>query len=185
MRGVALDFVISKVAMSVCALFVASLLGPALANSQHHDTDSELEDIIVRLARVVSAAMIDGLEADAAQHLPRTISGEAIRVDLRSDSFIAVSESERASCQLCAAIHLWIWNGSGLRSSVLDELDRTHSMVSAVSGDVVKVSTRWVPIDSTPTLLTFVWIERPSGGQSLLAISSIASANALTSSDVL
>ena len=180
-----MDFVISKVAMSVCALMVASVLGPILVSYDDHGASTELDMVVLKLSRSISAAMVEGLETVFRLSLPTTSSGSVIRLEARSGGLLASSNDENVICRPCADLHLWDWNGSAMTSSEVDSLDLAHKERVAVSGDIVIAATRWIPIDSTLSLLAFVWMTKPSVAHSFAEISSTPSASAWTSSAVL
>lgn len=180
-----MDFVISKVAISVCALIVASVLGSVLADSQHSSDKIELEDMMRRLCGSISAAMLGGVETDIAFPLTATSSGARVRLEVRAECLLLSSETEMIVGHPCADLHLWRWNGSDLKSSALAQLDLACGYGVATSGQTIVVSTRWLLLDSVPTLLAFASISQQDWVQSLEAMSSTASAKVPTSSAVL
>ncbi|UCE90935.1 MAG: hypothetical protein JSV90_05780 [Methanobacteriota archaeon] len=180
-----MDFVISKVSMAVCALVVASALWPALLYG-HDATDRvELEDLVWGLCESLANAMVKGLETDIELSLHTTASGALIRLEMRPESVMMSSGAATVVCETCSELHLWPWNGSVLESAEVERLDLAHGTCVAVSGDTVMVSTRWVPLDSVPTLFAFAWTTRYGPAQSPAVMSSTASASASTSSVVL
>jgi hypothetical protein len=185
MRGAALDFVISKVAMSVCALIVASILGPVLVGNHHPGDEAELECMMTRLCGSIATAMLSGVETDIVFPLTTTSSGSHIRLDVRTESLLLSSETEMALGHPCTDLHLWRWNGSDLRTADVAQLDLLCGCGVAATGQALMISTRWALLDSAPSLLAFASISQLDGIQSLEAMSSMASASATTSSTVL
>ena len=180
-----MDFVISKVAMSLCALIVASVLGPILVSVNDDGDRVELDAFVTNLSRAISMAVVAGLETNCELSLPTTSSGDEVHLELRPGGLLISSEDERVVCRPCTKLHLWKWNGSALTSTEVERLDSTHRESVAVSGDTIIAATRWIPVDSTPTLLAFVWTTKPYNAQSFAEMSSTASASAWTSSIVL
>ena len=156
-----MDFVISKVAMSICALIVASVLGPILVSVNNDGGKMELDWFVMRLSQAISTAVVEGLETDFELSLPTTSSGDEMHLEVHRGGLVISSAEGVAVCRPCTELHLWSWNGSALTSSDVEKLDLAHRESLAVSGDVVIAATRWISLDSSPALLAFVWITGP------------------------
>ena len=176
---------ISKVAMSVCALIVATAVGHALIEGRAADDKAELEGVLRVLCDGVSTIALRGVESDLDFPVPRTADGDVLRLEISVYAMILRSANIAVVAHPCTPLHLWEWNGSEVRSSAIADLDGSHGPLEASSGEVVRLQTRWVVVDSSPKLLAFVSVYEVPCRQSDEAMSSTASASESTSSAVL
>ncbi len=146
---------ISKVAMSVCALMVATALGPAIIGGMMSAGDGELDDMMTRLCDAVSTVTLTGADTGFDFPITATSAGDRIWLEVRTHSLVLRSTEDVVVAHPITALHLWQWNGSAMRSSAIYQLDQAHCCVVATSGDNLSVSTKWVSVDSSPTLMAF------------------------------
>ena len=176
---------ISKVAMSVCALIVATAVGQALIEGRNAGDKAELEGVLRALCDGVSKMALRAVEGDLDYSVPRTSDGDPLRLEICVHAMMLRSSNLAVVAHPCTPLHLWEWNGSEIRSYDIACLDNLHRLTEAGSGDVVRLQTRLVVVDSSQTLLAFASVQDSPWDQSDEAMSSSASASASTSSVVL
>lgn len=151
-----MDFVVSKVALSICALLVAGVLGSLYGDGALRDVRGELEGVARDFLSVASAALDAREECLASWEVPRLSGGEMVSVALSMDH-VRVSTS-LALFMIAApfAMHTWSWNGTSVNESAVAELDASAPGVAASSGGVITVRTMIVDVGNDRELMVFV-----------------------------
>ena len=142
--------------MSVCALLVVSVLGGALAQDRFVDRDGELESILWDFCSVLDWALGTGSEATMLWAVPWLSTGHEIRMTLSSDLISLTSGDSRALGQPPSPMHTWVWNGTELNQSVVDDLDAGSEDIALRSGESVEVGARYLIFENELKPLVFV-----------------------------
>ena len=153
-----MDFVVSKVAMSVCALMVVSVLGGILEQDLVFGGGSELETIVKQFCSLADRALMSGSDAEVGWTVPSLADGT--RIELRVEKRIVTGEAdgERSMTQPMSDIHTWTWDGRALNDSTVDKLDDASAGIIAMSGESVALEVRAVMLENEPKMLLFVFI---------------------------
>ncbi|MDH3365385.1 MAG: hypothetical protein OEM29_05220 [Thermoplasmata archaeon] len=153
-----MDFVISKVGLSICALLVMSVLGQSLYGPESSSDRDALDSIIERFDDLLRTCAEVGGEVDHLYHVPYLPGGSAIAMTFRPGGIIAGSDNALACAETCYPLHLWDWNGSDLNLSIVDELDRVCSQLESESGDRLRIEMRTALVQSVATTMVFISI---------------------------
>ena len=151
-----MDFIISKVVMSVAALLVASILAGVLSPDVFTDTDSELERVLTGLSSIVGRAVMSASEITMTWTVPFLSSGGEVVVTVHNSILSCSSGGESAFVQPTSDFHTWSYDGSMLNMSTLQALDRSTGHLEWCSGQKIMVSTEFVQFDNGPRLLVFL-----------------------------
>lgn len=156
-----MDFVMSKLGLSVCALLVVSILGEAFAEPMADRERDELVGVAERLNRLISALLASGGEATYVYLVPSLSTGSGISMTITTNRLELASPSAKAVASPLCAIHLWQWNGTELNHSEMVDRDASCAPVVALSGDNLLIAMLLVPVQGVTTTLVFMELENP------------------------
>jgi hypothetical protein len=157
-----LDFVMSKVGLSVCALVSASVLGTVLADSELDERRQELREVLQRMCDLVSSAATAGGDSVRAFRVPSLSTGEPIKATITNDGTCMSSGPLSVIEHPCSQVHLWRWDGRDLNESVVTELDRSYGETTAVSGDLLDIFAMSMDMDGVYRVLVFILAAGPT-----------------------
>lgn len=149
-----MDFVVSKVVMSICALMVVGALSGCLA--PFADTGAELEDIVGTFCGLVDRAVMSGSAASLAWEVPFLADDQRMTFTVHRGVVTAECCSERATGQPLTGVHTWRNTGASMNISGLSLLDAASDPLTAGSGAALLLVTDLVLLDGLPTYLAFV-----------------------------
>ncbi|HEX9908058.1 MAG TPA: hypothetical protein VGB78_06270 [Thermoplasmata archaeon] len=150
-----MDFVVSKVALSVCALI---LMGSVLGVFQGQNLlgqDDDLRDIAANFARLAESLLSQSSQALVAWEVPFSVWEEVIDIELGGDLVSVSSHEGFAVVQLSKAIHTWRWNGSGVNMTELRDLDSEAPELRVSSGTVIELAAILIPVENEQTTMLF------------------------------
>lgn len=150
-----MDFVVSKVAMSICALLVVGVLSGALDSQDSGLLTDELDAMVAQVCSLIDRAVLTGAEASLTWSVPLLASGGEVTFSIHSGTVRADSEGRGCARQPVSGVHTWTWNGIGLNESAVRAYDSSSSPVELASGDDLVLSTELVILDGEPTTLAF------------------------------
>jgi hypothetical protein len=151
-----MDFVVSKVAMSVCALLTMLVLTQAYGPGAFADEQGDLERILAEFCSTASAPVLAGTECALGWTVPCLPDGGTTWITLERGTVSVSSESGSVWGRPGVAIHTWHWNGSVLNDTAVSGLDSGAETISACSGQVLVVCSAAVEFDDGTRLLAFV-----------------------------
>lgn len=150
-----MDFVVSKVAMSVCALLVIVVLSGAIESQDRGLLADELDAIVTQLCSLIDRAVFTEAEASMRWSVPDMASGDSVTVSIRGGIIRAASGGQECAGQPLSGVHTWTWTGVGLNESTIHALDSSSESVELTSGEGLVLSTELVLLDDEPTVLAF------------------------------
>jgi len=180
-----MDFVVSKVAMSVTAILVAAILAGALDERRFMDQDGEIARVLGEFTSLIEDINGANAEADLAWSVPMMPTGAELRIAVDGNLIIGESGGFRAVARPMCAFHTWLPTTVCLNGSIVDDLDRSAPVLEAVSGQVIRIVVAELVVDSAEELMVFVLCAHQEPAENLSAKSLTASVNTSTSSLVL
>lgn len=180
-----MDFVASKVGMSICALMVSSILVAVHDDTRAADLERELDGLACGLAEDLSSALLGGVESRIVDKVPWLSTGEAVDLAVGSASLLLRCGNAVACVGLAHDVHLWQWNGTCLEDGEVEALDSEASPLALSSGDIFETTVEEVTVNGVDVLMLFVHPARLADGQNLSAMPLTASTSASASSTVL
>ena len=150
-----MDFVVSKVAMSICALMVVGALAGVFDRDAFVQRDHELSGVLDRLSSVVDRAAISSSEFTTGWRVPLSSDGSPIMISIRAGSVSAESGGRTAVAQPACDLHTWSWDGRGLNSSAICEMDASSPQLRFESGMTILIRAIMVTLDNEPRYLVF------------------------------
>lgn len=150
-----MDFIVSKVAMSVCALMVAALLAGAFSSDRLYDRSSEVELVLREFCGTADGALKTGKECTVGWQVPFASSGDAITISVRHNRVSASADDELAILEPLSPIRTWEPVTRQVNLTTLDELDNQAPEASFRSGETVELSTILMTIEDKTALMVF------------------------------
>ena len=150
-----MDFVVSKVAMSICALMVVAVLAGVFDRDAFVDRDHELSGVLNRLSGLVDRAATSSSEFTTGWRVPLLSDGCAIVISIRAGAISAESGGRTTMTQPACGLHTWNWDGRGLNSSSICEMDRSSPQLRFESGMTILIRTILVTLENEPRYLVF------------------------------
>jgi hypothetical protein len=150
-----MDFVISKVVMSICALMVAGILGGMFSANPLLDPKGELESIADDFCSVADSAAVSTATLIMTWTIPFTSSGGSIHFELDRSIIRLESGSDKAVVRPVCDLRTWNCEGATLNSTELEALDRNSPKLVADSGDILELGSRTVILDNENRDLVF------------------------------
>jgi len=154
--------VISKVALSICALLVVSVLGSAFGQDIFLKDQDELSRILTDLADTIERRAWSTCESTVTWSLPFLVDGSRVELEVSSSGLIARSGGRACAVELSCGVHTWHWNGSALNETIVEALDASSPGIRSVSGQTLEVETKAVCYENRSTMFAFVR-SSPSG----------------------
>lgn len=154
--GLLVDFVVSKVAMSVCALVVVGVLAGVVDNEKFTNCDQELAEVLERFSGLVDRAAMCAFGFATGWTVPLSSDGSPIDVSIHAGVVRAESGNRVASLQPSCELHTWWWNGSRLNLSSIRALDESSPRLDFVSSEMILVRTIEMTVENELRHLVFV-----------------------------
>jgi hypothetical protein len=151
-----MDFVISKIGMSICALLVVSVLGQSLYESSSSGEMDALDGIVRLFDHLLYSCVKAGEDVDCIYRVPHLPDGSAVFMTFHPGGVIASSEDARVHTETCCPLNLWDWNGDELNQTMLGEMNRDCEPIETASGDGLLIEVRCVPVQSVSCRMAFV-----------------------------
>ena len=151
-----MDFVVSKVAMSICALLVVSVIGGVLGDNALFRNADELDSVLNDLSTTLDASAWSGCETEIVWMVPFLSDGKNIDISV-SDFALTASAGQKSSVlkPVCDP-HTWVWNGTALNRSSLTVLDAEAPTVRTCSGLVLDIKTCVIAFENQDAVFVFV-----------------------------
>lgn len=151
-----MDFVVSKVAMSVCALLVVGVLGGLINGTTTIEEEHELSAVLDDLRELVERTGRTGAQGTIHWTVPSLSTGGEVSLQLTCRLLRASCEGHSAVERPSCPIHTWAWDGTMLNSTVIVELDRAAPALEAVSGQLLVLHPELVLAENDEVQMLFV-----------------------------
>ena len=151
-----MDFIVSKVAMAVCALLVVAVLAGLFTESALIGGDSGSEHILDEFCELADRAAMG--EASIVWEVPFLPSGEGVTISVHKGT-VLVESSEGVAARLPAfGLHLWRSDGRCLNESMVTALDDGAGSLIFESGQMVEIVSQIHTIENEARALVFVYM---------------------------
>jgi hypothetical protein len=150
-----MDFVVSKVALSICALLVVAVLGNVYGQGAFRDIKRELEGVAMDLVSTTSAMFEALTECQMSWDAPRLAAGEEISVEVSQGSIRVSTDSSSATIATPLVIHTWRWDGLPLDIVIVQNLDADTPPTVVRSDGTIILSTSLIPVGTELQLMVF------------------------------
>lgn len=151
-----MDFVVSKVVMSICALAVAGVLSGTVRTALSPDPDRELDAVLAMLEDTLDALEMSGCEGAVEWLVPTPPSGRTVTVSFGHGLVLLRTDDHYRAANVSPTLHTWSWDGDHLNVTTIDDLDRFARAVTGSSGETIAISAVRILVEDEPELLFFV-----------------------------
>jgi hypothetical protein len=150
-----MDFFVSKVALSICALLVITILSGVTDRDRFMDDGRGIEIVLQDFCDVADRAFGERSEGIVLWKVPVLSTGNEIELTL--DHGVVHSQWEGISIarQPQCYLHTWRWDGSALNESTVGDLDKDSGRLTASSGESIILITVYVLFENDHRLLVF------------------------------
>lgn len=150
-----MDFILSKVAMSACAILVIAIIGGMFGEGSLLSPEGELKKVVDGLCSIVDQIALSRAEGTVSWQVPFTSGGETIIIRLDGMLMRAESGACKEVVQPAIKIRTWTYDGCPMNASQLAELDNKCPILEARSGHSVNLESRLVALDNQDRLFVF------------------------------
>lgn len=150
-----MDFVVSKVSMSVLALFAVSVLYGIYGGDMLTDTEGDLERILSRFADEAVWPSARGVETSISWAVPGLPDGGTVWLVVGGGIVEAHAGGTVVAAPLPEEVHTWSPTGTSLNSTAAASLDETSARLRAFTGQRVAVTSEFIVVDNASTLFVF------------------------------
>jgi hypothetical protein len=151
-----MDFIISRVVMSICALLVAGVLAGAVSLPLFEGADAELRGIVEGFCRTADNVAGSFSEVELVWTVPSLASGATVRVTVDCELVTADYAGSQAVASPSCKIHLWEWDGTMLNLSRVEALDEGSAPILTRSGDSILLESIIVELEGLRQPMLFV-----------------------------
>ena len=154
-----MDFFVSKVALSICALLVITILSGVTDTDRFVDDRRDIETILQGFCDVVDRAFGERSEGSVVWTVPALPTGDGIELTIERGAVHCQWDGRSIVRQPQSYLHTWRWDGSALNESTVGELDKNSSRLMASSGESFILTTTYVLFENDHRLLAFASAE--------------------------
>ncbi len=151
-----MDFVVSRVAMAVCALLVLSVLSGLYGHDRLADREAELEQLLRSFCATADRIARSGAECVVEWRVPYLSVGEAVVVTVNAGLVRASSGGTTVFSQPSVELRTWTLQDRHLTEALLQDLDAASDEVCAGSGHALVLRSCAVVVGGDASLLVFV-----------------------------
>jgi len=150
-----MDFIVSKVALSVCALMTAGVFYGIYGGDMMRDVEGDLERILTRFADETVRPSVEGAESRTVWEVPCLPDGSIVWIVVGGWTVEAHSGTALAAIQLPEEVHTWLPTSHALNSTVVEAFDDESARIRACTGQHVTVRSMEVDLDNSEALMLF------------------------------
>jgi hypothetical protein len=154
-----MDFFVSKVALSICALLVVTILSGVTDRDRFVDDGHGIETVLQDFCDVADRAFGERSEGTMLWTVPVLSTGNEIELTLDHGIVHCQWHGRSIVRQPQCYLHTWRWDGSALNESTVGELDANSCRLIASSGESVLLTTAYVLFENDHRLLVFAYPE--------------------------
>ena len=151
-----MDFIVSKVVMSITALLVVSILAGLVSPDKLVDLDTDLVRVLDDLSSIVGRTAMSASEVTITWAVPFLTTGGEVLVTVHHSILSGSSGSQRVRVQPIFELHTWSYDGSMLSTSTIHTLDNSSEDVECRSGQKFTICTASVLFENGSRLLLFL-----------------------------
>jgi len=150
-----MDFFVSKVVLSICALLVVTVLSGVTGRDRFMDDRHEIKTILQDFCDVADRAFGERSEGTVLWRVPGLVAGGEIELTLDRGAISCQWHGGSIARQPQCYPHTWRWDGSALNESTVRDLDKDSGRLTVRSGDSILLTTAYVLFENDRRLLVF------------------------------
>ncbi len=150
-----MDFYVSKVALSICALLVVAVLGEATDPGRFVDASCEIDAALGDLCEIAGRGARGPSEGMVTWTVPALSDGDGLKLVLCHGLVTCEHRGRMFVREPRCYIHTWAWDGSGLNDTTLAGLDDGSPPLVVCTGDDLFLTTVEVMLENESGLMVF------------------------------
>lgn len=151
-----MDFIVSKVMMSICALTVVSILGGLVGPDIFTHPEAELSGILKSFHACVRSTAHSGPGSRITWAVPTLTDGSSVAMSIHTNIVRCASDGEQRASSSDIDLHLWTWDGEPLNDTRMAWLDGEAPVVMAKSGEMLVIACERVLVENDLRNLEFI-----------------------------
>jgi|GEM_PF-1255249 len=151
-----MDFIVSKVAMAVCALLVVMAISGLFAGNGITGGDRGFERILDEFCDLASRAAAG--QSSMFWEVPFMTDGESVTMTVHNGTVLVESAYGAAAREPASGLHIWRSDGRALNKSAVSSLDTAAGSLAFDSGSTVEIVSRLVTYENEPRAFVFVHV---------------------------
>ena len=151
-----MDFIVSKVVMSITALLVVSTLAGLLSSDKFTDPDTDLARVLDDLSSIIGRIAMSSSEVTITWTVPFLTTGGEVLVTVHHSILTCSSDGKNARAQPIFELHTWPYEGTMLNTSTIQALDNSSEDIECHSGQKFKICTASAQFENGSRLLLFL-----------------------------
>jgi hypothetical protein len=149
-----MDFIVSKVAMAVCALLVITVLAGLFTEGALLGGDNGFEHILDEFCELAERTAMG--EAFIAWDVPFLPSGESVTISIHKGTVLVESNEGAAARKPACGLHLWRSDGRCLNESMVTALDDGAGSLIFESGQTAEIVSQILTFENEARTFVFV-----------------------------
>jgi hypothetical protein len=152
-----MDFVVSKVAMAICALLVVAVLAGVFSEGALVGRTRGFEHILNEFCDLIERACAKGSEGSIAWSTPFLQSGESVTISIHKGTVLLESAEGSDARRPSHGLHLWHSDGRPLNLSMVEALDECAGCLTFESGQDMNIVAESVTFENERHIFVFVY----------------------------
>ena len=153
-----MDFIVSKVAMSICALLVASALSGVFGDELLFSRANELDSILANLSTTIERSAWSNSEGTTVWKIPFLSNGDTVVISIQGSNLRASSSEKSEMMSIGCEAHTWAWNGTSLNSTSVKALEESSPPIESCSGHGFQIEAREVRYENGNAMFVFMGV---------------------------
>ena len=152
-----MDFVVSKVAMAICALLVVTILAGVFSEDAFVGRPRGFEHILSEFCDLTERTCARGSVGSIVWNTPFLPSGESVTVSIHKGTVLVESTEGSAARKPSQGLHLWRPDGRPLNLSMVEALDEGAGCLTFESGQDMNIVAESVTFENERRIFVFVY----------------------------
>jgi hypothetical protein len=151
-----MDFIISKVAMIICALLVVATVSGLFTDGALTGEDDAFERILDEFCDLTGEAVMG--EGSIVWQVPFLPDGDGVTISIHRGTVLVESADGASARQAPSGLHLWQSDGRCVNESMVASLDEGAGSLVFESGQTVEIVTRVLTYENELRAFVFVYV---------------------------
>lgn len=153
-----MDFVVSKVAMAICALLVIAVVSGFFSSGFLRGGTHAFHHILEEFCDLTERAAESGCESEMIWNVPFLPSGDGVTLSINKGTVLLESNEGSAAERPWCGVHLWHSDGRALNESTVTALDDGTGSLVFESGQSVEIVSKSIIFEDEPRIFVFAYL---------------------------
>ncbi len=153
-----MDFIVSKVAMAICALLVVAVLAGVFSQGALLGTGSSLERILDEFCDLTERVALGEGVSSLVWETPTLPEGEDVTFSIHRGIVLVESNQGSAAGSPAYGVHIWRPDGRTLNESTVEALDECSGSLIFQSGQKIRIAAEALIYEQEPRTFVFAYL---------------------------